>query len=120
MSALSRGCLERRFSGSLQGMVPIPPPVSLPAEAGGTRTRGEDQRLLDDFPALVWQAGPDAQCFYFNRTWLLFTGRTLEQELGDGWAEGIHPEDSVAVISTYLEAFGRREPFVIRYRLRRR
>ena len=74
--------------------------------------------ILDDFPLLVWCSGTDGMCDYFNNTWLAFTGRTLQQELGIGWAEGVHPEDLKRCLSTYINAFNERKPFEMEYRLR--
>ena len=77
------------------------------------------QALADSGSALIWTAGLDKRCDYFNRPWLTFTGRSLEQELGDGWTEGVHPDDLAGCIDTYVHAFDRRQAFGMAYRLRR-
>jgi two-component system sensor histidine kinase/response regulator len=76
--------------------------------------------LLDQAPALIWRTDGNARCIWFNATWLDFTGRTLEQEQGDGWTEGVHPDDFQHYLHYYLDAFHARRPFDMEYRLKRR
>lgn len=75
--------------------------------------------ILDEAPALIWRAAKDAKCDWFNATWLAFTGRELSQEIGNGWAEGVHPDDFDRCLEIYLEAFHARKFFQMEYRLRR-
>jgi len=75
--------------------------------------------ILDEAPALIWRAARNAKCDWFNATWLGFTGREMKDELGDGWAEGVHPEDFSRCLDTYLGAFHARRFFEMEYRLRR-
>ena len=70
-------------------------------------------------PLMVWMSGIDKLCTYVNRGWLEFTGRSVDAELGNGWAESIHSEDLDSSLNTYSQAFDRRKPFQMEYRLRR-
>jgi PAS domain S-box-containing protein len=75
--------------------------------------------VANSAPVLIWMSGPDKLCTYFNQPWLEFTGRPLEAELGNGWSQGVHPDDLKACLDTYTEAFDRAESFRVQYRLRR-
>jgi PAS domain S-box-containing protein len=77
------------------------------------------KRMADNSPVLLWMAGTDGLCNFFNQTWLDFSGRPLEDELNVGWAEAIHFEDFQYCVDTYLRAFKKREVFEMEYRLRR-
>jgi PAS domain S-box-containing protein len=77
------------------------------------------QAMADTAPVLIWMTGTDGLCNYFNKPWLDFTGRTMEQEVGTGWIEGVHPDDVQVIFDGFLPAFHARKPFRIEYRLRR-
>ena len=75
--------------------------------------------MADTAPVLVWRSDTANLCDFFNRPWLEFTGRTMEQELGNGWTDGVWPDDLDDCLHTYVSAFDARQPFRMEYRLRR-
>jgi PAS domain S-box-containing protein len=75
--------------------------------------------MADAAPVMIWAADVNKRCTFFNSGWLHFTGRRIEQELGDGWAGNVHPEDLESCYSTYCSSFDARRAFQIEYRMRR-
>jgi PAS domain S-box-containing protein len=92
-------------------------PTNIPAELPA----GLDARfceVMDAAPVMIWVSGTDKQCAWFNRPWLKFTGRDMHQEIGNGWSEGVHPEDFDRCLETYVSHFDARTQFRMEYRLR--
>lgn len=79
----------------------------------------EYRALVEYSPTMIWRAGTDSKCNYFNESWLNFTGRSMDAEIGDGWTEGVHPDDLGHCVTNYLNAFKKHEQFVMDYRLKR-
>ena len=76
-------------------------------------------QVMDAAPVMIWVSGPHKGCVWFNRPWLAFTGRRLAQEVGDGWAEGVHVDDFDRCLQVYKSHFEARKEFRMQYRLRR-
>ncbi|KAL3938831.1 MAG: hypothetical protein SGBAC_006332 [Bacillariaceae sp.] len=74
-------------------------------------------KIFEDFPALIWRSRLDKQCDYFNKTWMEWTGKTMEEEFGNGWTKGVHTDEFDTCLDTYVKAFDRREAFYMEYRL---
>lgn len=89
------------------------------AEQALRESEARFRQLTDSAPMLVWMSGTDKLCHYFNQSWLKFTGRTIEQETGHGWVEGVHPEDYDRCLQIYSDSFDQRIPFEMDYRLKR-
>ncbi|MFB2923637.1 PAS domain S-box protein [Aerosakkonema funiforme] len=77
------------------------------------------RNLVNSAPLLLWTSSTDGNCDFLNQSWLDFTGRTMESEIGNGWMEGVHPEDFQLCWNTYFSALALRQNFEIEYRLRR-
>jgi PAS domain S-box-containing protein len=74
--------------------------------------------VADSAPVMIWMSGIDRLCYFFNKAWLQFTGRAPEEEYGNGWVEGVHPDDFRRCMEIYLEAFDKQEEFYMEYRLK--
>ena len=85
----------------------------------GELSREEYKLLVEKAPIMIWRSDLTMGCDYFNEVWLAFTGRSIELETGNGWAEGVHPEDFDQCLKIYIDHFTRREVFEMTYRLRR-
>jgi len=82
-------------------------------------SKEEYRILVEQAPIMIWRANTTTECDYFNDVWLSFTGRTLEEEVGNGWAEGVHKDDFDRCLEIYLTSFDKREIFEMEYRLLR-
>ena len=107
--------------GGDQPCLMAPTDISLRKQAEARQRENESsfRTMLNGVPALIWIAETDKGCSFFNKSWLDFTGRTLEQELGNGWAAGVHPDDLACCLSNYHNHFDARREFNMDYRLRR-
>lgn len=88
------------------------------AEQALRETEERFRMIANSAPVFIWMSGTDKLCTYFNQAWLDFTGRRLEQELGNGWSEGVHPDDLGACMEQYSRNFDAHVPFTLNYRLR--
>jgi len=89
------------------------------AEAALRENEVRFRSMADAAPVLIWVSDRDKLCTWFNRQWLEFVGRTMEQEIGNGWADNVHPEDYQQCLDTYVASFDARRSFTMIYRLRR-
>jgi PAS domain S-box-containing protein len=89
------------------------------AEKNAKESEDRFRTMANYAPVLLWMSDKNKLCTFFNQGWLTFTGRTMEQEMGNGWAEGVHPDDMQQCLEIYYSAFDARRPFEMEYRLRR-
>jgi diguanylate cyclase (GGDEF)-like protein/PAS domain S-box-containing protein len=105
---------ERLFAGIVRDIS-----SRIAAQARLTESEARFRSLADTAPVLIWTSDAEARRDFCDKTWLDFTGRDMKQEAGDGWTEGLHPDDLARCLGTYREAFAARRPFDAEYRLRR-
>src|SRR5438874_1956958 len=89
------------------------------AEEEPRESEARFRTVADAAPVMIWMSGTDKLCNFFNKGWIEFTGRAIDQELGSGWTEGVHAEDRHRCVGVYKRAFDASEPFTMEYRLRR-
>jgi PAS domain S-box-containing protein len=83
------------------------------------KSKEQFREVADKAPVMIWMSGTDKLCTFFNKGWLNFTGRTLEQELGSGWTTGIHPDDYAHCMEMYGSSFEAHHDFYLEYRMKR-
>src|SRR5271166_6507039 len=86
--------------------------------AGSPTVEQEFRLLADSAPAMIWMSGPDKACIFVSRKWLEFTGARLEDALGEGWPQFVHPDDREALFKAFHSAFEHKQEFAHEYRLR--
>src|SRR5215472_15879354 len=112
----ARHSLRTHNGSAVAAHAAIPERKSTPPKHERNEERFE--AMAEDAPVMIWARDESGKCTYFNKKWLAHTGRSLEKELGDGWTEGVHPEDRASVMNRFRKAFAARSPFELEYRLR--
>ncbi|MGZ5052875.1 MAG: PAS domain S-box protein, partial [Methylobacter sp.] len=111
----------RQANGKISHFVSVHEDITARKQAESLLMESEKRfrNVADAAPVLIWLANTDKLCFWFNQVWLDFTGRAMEQELGNGWMESVHPDDLQRCYEVYISHFDRHESFRMEYRMRR-
>jgi PAS domain S-box-containing protein len=123
MKAVITATIHSSSTGKQDGAPPLSPPKTSSRLRPARRRFSESERhfrdMADAAPVFIWMSGPDKRCIYLNKSWLAYTGKSFEDELGSGWIDDVHPDDVEQCLQVYTTAFDARVPFSMEYRLRR-
>ena len=90
-----------------------------PGAIGCSDSERLSHEIADSVPVMIWMSGPEQSCNYFNKCWLEFTGHNLQEEMGDGWLDAVHPDDRKQCWRLHHQALEEHREFSIVHRLRR-
>ncbi|MDX2186023.1 MAG: response regulator [Opitutaceae bacterium] len=121
LPAAVRGALDRKKPerSSFNGSTDREAAARKQAEQAVRESETRFRRMADSAPVLIWMTDAHRSFSYFNRPWLEFTGRTLQQEIGQGWTTSIHPDDREHTLGRFDEGFAARAQFRVEFRMMR-
>ncbi len=109
-------------SGCMTGAINMLVDISNLREAEHALRESEERFSIaaNTAPVLIWMCDTEKRRYFFNKCWLDFTGRTVEQETDFGWMESVHPDDKDRILNSFNECFEQQTEFKTEYRLRRK